>query len=425
MGVGAFKIRGNKKLSGILEVEGSKNGSLPIFVATLIEKGTYILRNIPNLMDIRTLIKLLESLGLEVEQLDKHSYKIVNNGIKNIEASYELVKKMRASFLVMGPILAHCGEAKVSLPGGCAIGARPVDLHLKGFEALGTEITIEHGYVHGKVKDGKLKGDKIILDFPSVGATENIIMAAVKAQGVTIIENVAREPEIDDLCHFLNKMGAKIEGIGEGKLTITGVDKLYPCEYEIIPDRIVAGTFIIAAVMFEGVKVKGVRTEHLESFLMKLQEMGVTYHIDENGLFEVTSKLEDLKGVKVKTMPHPGFPTDLQSPIMTLMCLAKGSSEITETIFENRFMHVPELNRMGAEITTEKNIAVIKGIDKFSSAQVMSSDLRAGAALVLAALKSEGESTINRIYHIDRGYEDLEIKLRNIGADIERVKEEI
>ena len=425
MGVGAFKIRGNKKLSGILEVEGSKNGSLPIFVATLIEKGTYILRNIPNLMDIRTLIKLLESLGLEVEQLDKHSYKIVNNGIKNIEASYELVKKMRASFLVMGPILAHCGEAKVSLPGGCAIGARPVDLHLKGFEALGTEITIEHGYVHGEVKDGKLKGDKIILDFPSVGATENIIMAAVKAQGVTIIENVAREPEIDDLCHFLNKMGAKIEGIGEGKLIITGVDKLYPCEYEIIPDRIVAGTFIIAAVMFEGVKVKGVRTEHLESFLMKLQEMGVTYHIDENGLFEVTSKLEDLKGVKVKTMPHPGFPTDLQSPIMTLMCLAKGSSEITETIFENRFMHVPELNRMGAEITTEKNIAVIKGIDKFSSAQVMSSDLRAGAALVLAALKSEGESTVNRIYHIDRGYEDLEIKLRNIGADIERVKEEI
>lgn len=425
MGVGAFKIRGNKKLSGILEVEGSKNGSLPIFVATLIEKGTYILRNIPNLMDIRTLIKLLESLGLEVEQLDKHSYKIVNNGIKNIEASYELVKKMRASFLVMGPILAHCGEAKVSLPGGCAIGARPVDLHLKGFEALGTEITIEHGYVYGKVKDGKLKGDKIILDFPSVGATENIIMAAVKAQGVTIIENVAREPEIDDLCHFLNKMGAKIEGIGEGKLIITGVDKLYPCEYEIIPDRIVAGTFIIAAVMFEGVKVKGVRTEHLESFLMKLQEMGVTYNIDENGLFEVTSKLEDLKGVKVKTMPHPGFPTDLQSPIMTLMCLAKGSSEITETIFENRFMHVPELNRMGAEITTEKNIAVIKGIDKFSSAQVMSSDLRAGAALVLAALKSEGESTVNRIYHIDRGYEDLEIKLRNIGADIERVKEEI
>lgn len=425
MGVGAFKIVGNKKLSGVLEVEGSKNGSLPILIATLIEKGTYILRNIPNLMDIRTLIKLLESLGLEIEKLDEHSYKIINNGIENIEASYELVKKMRASFLVMGPILAHCGEAKVSLPGGCAIGARPVDLHLKGFEALGTEITIEHGYVYGKVKNGKLTGDKIILDFPSVGATENIIMAAVKAKGVTVIENVAREPEIDDLCYFLNKMGAKIEGIGEGKLTITGVDKLYPCEYEIIPDRIVAGTFIIAAVMFKDIKVKSVRVEHLESFLMKLQEMGVTYHIDENGLFEVTSNLEDLKGAKVKTMPHPGFPTDLQSPIMTLMCLAKGSSEITETIFENRFMHVPELNRMGAEITTEKNVAFIRGIEKFSSAQVMSSDLRAGASLVLAALKADGESIVNRIYHIDRGYENLEIKLRNIGADIERVKEEI
>ena len=425
MGVGAFKIVGNKKLSGVLEVEGSKNASLPIFIATLIEEGTYVLKNIPNLMDIRTLIKLLESLGLEIEQLDKNSYKIINRGIKNLEASYELVKKMRASFLVMGPMLAHCGEAKVSLPGGCAIGARPVDLHLKGFEALGTDIVIEHGYVYGKVKNGKLKGDKVILDFPSVGATENIIMAAVKAKGTTVIENVAREPEIDDLCHFLNKMGAKIEGIGEGKLTITGVEKLYPCEYEIIPDRIVAGTFIIAAVMFEGVKVKGVREDHLESFLMKLQEMGVTYKIDENGIFEVTSKLEDLKGVKVKTMPHPGFPTDLQSPIMTLMCLAKGSSEITETIFENRFMHVPELNRMGAEITTEKNIAVIKGIEKFSSAQVMSSDLRAGAALVLAALKSDGESIVNRIYHIDRGYEELEVKLRNIGADIERVKEEI
>ncbi|NME36277.1 MULTISPECIES: UDP-N-acetylglucosamine 1-carboxyvinyltransferase [Fusobacterium] len=425
MGVGAFKIVGNKKLEGILEVEGSKNASLPIFIATLIEKGTYVLKNIPDLMDIRTLIKLLESLGLEIERLDRNSYKIVNNGITNIEASYELVKKMRASFLVMGPMLAHCGEAKVSLPGGCAIGARPVDLHLKGFENLGVEITIEHGYVYGKVKENELKGNKIVLDFPSVGATENIVMAAVKAKGTTIIENVAREPEIDDLCNFLNKMGAKIEGIGEGRLIIEGVDKLYPCEYEIIPDRIVAGTFIIAAIMFEGIKVKGVCVEHLESFLMKLKEMGVTYEIDENGLFIVTSKIDDLRGVKVKTMPYPGFPTDLQSPIMTLMCLAKGSSEIKETIFENRFMHVPELNRMGAEITTEKNIAVIKGIKNFSSAQVMSSDLRAGAALVLAALKCDGESIVNRIYHIDRGYEDLDEKLRNIGADIERVKEEI
>ena len=426
MAVEAFKIKGGKKLKGILEVEGAKNAALPIFIATLIERGTYVLNNVPELMDIRTLIKLLESLGLSIEKLDKNSYKIINNGLKSLEASYELVKKMRASFLVMGPMLAHCGRGRVSLPGGCAIGARPVDLHLKGFEALGVKITIDHGYVEGKVSKGiKLKGNKIILDFPSVGATENIIMAAVKAEGTTIIENAAREPEIDDLCYFLNKMGAKIEGIGTGTLKIIGVDKLNPCEYNVMTDRIVAGTFIIAAVMFDGeIKVKGVEPKCLESFLMKLCEMGVTYEI-EDGVFKVTSKLKDLKPVKVTTMPHPGFPTDLQSPMMTLMCLVKGSSEIRETIFENRFMHVPELNRMGCEISTEGNIAVINGIENFSSAKVMASDLRAGASLVLAALKAEGESVVNRIYHVDRGYEKLELRLKALGADIERVKEEI
>ncbi|WP_300356796.1 UDP-N-acetylglucosamine 1-carboxyvinyltransferase [Fusobacterium sp.] len=426
MAVEAFKIKGGKKLKGILEVEGAKNAALPIFIATLIERGEYVLKNVPDLMDIRTLIKLLESLGLSIEKLDKNSYKIINNGLKSLEASYELVKKMRASFLVMGPMLAHCGRARVSLPGGCAIGARPVDLHLKGFEALGVEITIDHGYVEGKVSEGiKLKGNKIILDFPSVGATENIIMAAVKAEGVTIIENAAREPEIDDLCNFLNKMGAKIKGIGGGRLEITGVEKLFPCEYSIMTDRIVAGTFIIAAVMFDGnIKVKDVNTKDLESFLMKLSEMGVTYEI-KDGIFEVTSKLKDLKGVKVTTMPHPGFPTDLQSPMMTLMCLVKGSSEIKETIFENRFMHVPELNRMGCDISTEGNMAVINGIENFSSAKVMASDLRAGASLILAALKAEGESVVNRIYHVDRGYEKLELRLKELGADIERIKEEV
>ncbi len=426
MAVEAFKIKGGKKLKGILEVEGAKNAALPIFIATLIERGEYVLKNVPDLMDIRTLIKLLESLGLSIEKLDKNSYRIINNGLKSLEASYELVKKMRASFLVMGPMLAHCGRARVSLPGGCAIGARPVDLHLKGFEALGVEITIDHGYVEGKVSEGiKLKGNKIILDFPSVGATENIIMAAVKAEGITIIENAAREPEIDDLCNFLNKMGAKIKGIGGGRLEITGVEKLVPCEYSIMTDRIVAGTFIIAAVMFDGdIKVKDVNTKDLESFLMKLSEMGVTYKI-KDGIFEVTSKLKDLKGVKVTTMPHPGFPTDLQSPMMTLMCLIKGSSEIKETIFENRFMHVPELNRMGCDISTEGNIAVINGIENFSSAKVMASDLRAGASLILAALKAEGESVVNRIYHVDRGYEKLELRLKELGADIERIKEEV
>ena len=330
---------------------------------------------------------------------------------------------MRASFLVMGPMLAHCKKATVSLPGGCAIGARPVDLHLKGFEALGTKITIDHGYVEAEAEE--LVGAKIILDFPSVGATENIVMAAVKAKGVTILENAAREPEIIDLCDFLNKMGAKISGVGTGTLTIEGVDKLYPCEHTIIPDRIVAGTFTIAAVMFDGkVKVKGVVKEHLEAFLMKLEEMGVKYIIDGDEL-TVVSKLSDLQGVKVTTMPHPGFPTDLQSPIMTLMCLAKGSSEIKETIFENRFMHVPELNRMGAKIDINGNIATIKGIENFSSAEVMASDLRAGASLILAALKAEGESIVNRIYHVDRGYENLELRLKNIGANIERIKAEV
>lgn len=421
--VEAFRVTGGKEIEGVLKVEGSKNAALPIMIATLVEKGTYVLRNVPNLMDIRTLVNLLESLGLIIEKLDENTYKIENRGLTNLVASYELVKKMRASFLVMGPMLAHCKKATVSLPGGCAIGARPVDLHLKGFEALGTKITIDHGYVEAEVEE--LIGAKIILDFPSVGATENIVMAAVKAKGVTILENAAREPEIIDLCDFLNKMGAKISGVGTGTLTIEGVDKLYPCEHTIIPDRIVAGTFTIAAVMFDGkVKVKGVVKEHLEAFLMKLEEMGVKYIIDGDEL-TVVSKLSDLQGVKVTTMPHPGFPTDLQSPIMTLMCLAKGSSEIKETIFENRFMHVPELNRMGAKIDINGNIATIKGIENFSSAEVMASDLRAGASLILAALKAEGESIVNRIYHVDRGYENLELRLKNIGANIERIKVEV
>lgn len=421
--VEAFKVTGGKEIGGVLKVEGSKNAALPIMIATLVEKGTYVLKNVPNLMDIRTLVKLLESLGLVIEKLDENTYKIENNGLTNLVAGYELVKKMRASFLVMGPMLAHCKKAKVSLPGGCAIGARPVDLHLKGFEALGTKITIDHGYVEAEAE--RLLGGKIVLDFPSVGATENIVMAAVKAEGVTTLENAAREPEIVDLCNFLNKMGAKISGIGTGTLTIEGVERLTPCEYTIIPDRIVAGTFIIASVIFDGkIEVEGVRREHLEAFLMKLEEMGVKYEIEGERL-KVTSKLSELCGVKVTTMPYPGFPTDLQSPIMTLMCLAKGSSELKETIFENRFMHVPELNRMGAKIDINGNIATIKGIENFSSAEVMASDLRAGASLILAALKAQGESIVNRIYHVDRGYENLEFRLKNIGADIERIKVEI
>lgn len=421
--VEAFKVTGGKEISGVLEVEGAKNAALPIMIATLIEKGTYILKNVPNLMDIRTLVKLLESLGLKIEKLDDHTYKIVNEGLTSLVAEYELVKKMRASFLVMGAMLAHEKRAKVSLPGGCAIGARPVDLHLKGFESLGVKLNIDHGYVDAVADD--LRGGIIILDFPSVGATENIIMAAVKAKGTTILENAAREPEIEDLCNFLNDMGAKISGVGTSKLVIEGVEKLYPCEHTIIPDRIVAGTFIIASVMFDGkIEVRGVIKEHIGSFLMKLDEMGVKFQIDGNNL-KVLSKLSDLKPVKVTTMPHPGFPTDLQSPIMTLMCLINGTSEVKETVFENRFMHVPELNRMGAKIDINSNSATINGVENFSSAEVMASDLRAGACLILAALKAEGVSVVNRIYHVDRGYENLELKLKELGADIERIKTEI
>lgn len=419
--VEAFKIVGGNKIAGELKVDGSKNSTLPIMIATLVEKGTYILRNVPDLRDIRTLVALLESLGLEVEKLDANSYKIINNGLSGVEASYDLVKKMRASFLVMGGMLAIEKRGKVALPGGCAIGARPVDLHLKGFEALGAKINIEHGYVEATTENG-LVGGNIVLDFPSVGATENIIMAAVKAKGKTILENAAKEPEIEDLCNFLIKMGAKISGVGTSRLEIDGVEKLTACEYTIIADRIVAGTYIIASILFDGsIKVSGIVPEHLSSFLLKLEEMGAKFKIEGDKL-EVLSKLSDLKPVKVTTMPHPGFPTDLQSPMMTLMCLVNGVSEIKETIFENRFMHVPELNRMGAKIEIDSSTAKITGVENFSSAEVMASDLRAGASLILAALKANGESIVNRIYHVDRGYENFEEKFKALGANIERIK---
>lgn len=421
--VEAFKINGGKHIAGNLVVDGSKNSTLPIMIATLVEKGTYILNNVPNLRDIRTLVMLLESLGLEIEKIGTNSFKIINNGLTSVEASYDLVKKMRASFLVMGGMLAISNEAKVALPGGCAIGARPVDLHLKGFEALGAKIEIEHGYVRASSENG-LNGATIILDFPSVGATENIVMAAVKAKGTTILENAAKEPEIEDLCNFLNKMGAKIKGAGTSRIEIEGVEKLYPCEHTIIPDRIVAGTYIIAAILFDGsITVSGIVKEHLLSFILKLEEMGVKFEINGDNL-KVVSKLADLKPTKITTMPHPGFPTDLQSPIMTLMCLVNGVSEIKETIFENRFMHVPELNRMGAKIEIDSSSALITGIQNFSSAEVMASDLRAGASLILAALKANGESIVNRIYHVDRGYENFEEKFRALGSDIERIKVE-
>ncbi|MGM0509036.1 MAG: UDP-N-acetylglucosamine 1-carboxyvinyltransferase [Fusobacteriota bacterium] len=421
--IDGFEIQGDKKLEGIVDISGAKNSALPILAATLIEEGEYIINNVPNLKDIKTMVKLLEELGLKIEKIEKNSYKIINNGVKDIEAPYDLVKTMRASFLVMGPLISNVKKAKVSLPGGCAIGARPVNFHLEGFRKLGAKIELEHGYVEANASS--LDGANICLDFPSVGATENILMASIKAQGTTVLENAAQEPEISDLCNFLNKMGAKISGIGTSKLKIEGVRKLTPCKHNVIPDRIETGTFIIASILTGNkIKIKNGNLDHLDSFKAKLEDMGVKFYESKN-IIEVKSKLDDLKPVEVRTMPYPGYPTDLQAQIMVLLSVIQGKSEIRETIFENRFMQVQELNRMGANIIVEDKMAIIEGVKELEGAKVMASDLRAGASLVLAALIAKGKTQIHRVYHIDRGYEKIENKLEKLGAQIKRMKFEV
>ena len=421
--VDGFRIKGKTPLNGVIKVSGAKNAALPIIIATLVAKGEYILRNVPNLRDIRVTMRLLEDLGMETEKLDENTYKIINNGFKRTEASYEIVKQMRASFLVMGPMIANLDEAVVSLPGGCAIGSRPVDLHLKGFELLGADITRVHGYVHAKAD--KLRGAEIPLGFPSVGATQNIMMAAVKTPGKTVISNAAREPEIVDLGNFLNKMGAKITGLGTPNIEIEGVEELHAVEYSIMPDRIEAGTYVIASLVTEGdLKIQNARLEDLGVFKSELEAMGVKFKQDGE-LLSVIGKARDLKPSKIKTLPHPGFPTDMQPQMMLLQVLVNGGSSMEETVFENRFMHVPEFNRMGADITIKHGVAFINGGLPLTGAEVMSSDLRAGAALVLAALAADGETVVNRVYHIDRGYDKLELKLNAVGAQIERVKLDI
>ena len=418
--VDGFKITGRNPLNGVIKVSGAKNAALPIVIATLVEKGEYILRNVPNLRDIRILMKLLEDLGMEVEKLDETSYKIINNGIKRNEASYEIVKKMRASFLVMGPMIANLDEAVVSLPGGCAIGSRPVDLHLKGFEALGAEITRVHGYIHAK--SDNLHGAEITLKFPSVGATQNIMMAAVKIPGKTVIMNAAREPEIVDLGKFLMAMGAKITGLGSSTIEIEGAETLHATEYSIMPDRIEAGTYIIASIITDGeLKIQDANIEELGVFKSELEDMGVKFEKDGN-ILSVIGKLDTLKPARIRTMPHPGFPTDMQPQMMLLLSLINGVSEVEETVFENRFMHVQEFNRMGTDISIRHGVAFVNGGQPLTSAEVMASDLRAGAALVLAGLVAEGETILNRIYHVDRGYDQLEKKLNSVGAKIERIK---
>ena len=421
--VEGFKIEGGRELNGIIEVSGAKNAALPIVIATLVEKGEYILNNVPNLRDIRVLFQLLEDFGLVVEKLGDNSYKITNNGFKRNEASYEIVKQMRASFLVMGPMIANLKESIVSLPGGCAIGSRPVDIHLKGFEALGAEITQIRGYVH--VSAENLRGADIAFNFPSVGATQNILMAAVKIPGTTRIINAAREPEVVDLGKFLIKMGAKIEGLGTNTITIEGVEKLQATEYSIMPDRIEAGTYVIASILTKGnLKIKNANIEELGVFKQNLESMGVEF-IKDGDILTVKGKVEDLKPTRIVTMPHPGFPTDMQAQTMLLLSMIKGHSEVEETVFENRFMHVPEFNRMGTNISIRHGIANIEGADKLYGTNVMASDLRAGAALVVAGLIADGETILSRIYHIDRGYDKLEDKLNKVGAKIERIKLEV
>ena len=421
--VDGFRIKGKTPLNGVIKVSGAKNAALPIIIATLVAKGEYILRNVPNLRDIRVTMRLLEDLGMETEKLDENTYKIINNGFKRTEASYEIVKQMRASFLVMGPMIANLDEAVVSLPGGCAIGSRPVDLHLKGFELLGADITRVHGYVHAKAD--KLRGAEIPLGFPSVGATQNIMMAAVKTPGKTVISNAAREPEIVDLGNFLNKMGAKITGLGTPNIEIEGVEELHAVEYSIMPDRIEAGTYVIASLVTEGdLKIQNARLEDLGVFKSELEAMGVKFKQDGE-LLSVIGKARDLKPSKIKTLPHPGFPTDMQPQMMLLQVLVNGGSSMEETVFENRFMHVPEFNRMGADITIRHGVAFINGGLPLTGAEVMSSDLRAGAALVLAGLAADGMTVVNRVYHIDRGYDKLELKLNTVGAQIERIKLDI
>jgi UDP-N-acetylglucosamine 1-carboxyvinyltransferase len=412
-------IRGGKKLSGEVTVSGSKNASLPIFISTILAPGASEIANVPFLRDINTTIKLLETLGATVEG-NGNIVRIDTSNVDSFEATYDLVKTMRASVLVLGPLLARFGRARVSLPGGCAIGARPINLHLKGLAALGAEINLSHGYVEARAK--RLKGGRINFDTSTVGGTEHLLMAAVTAKGETILENAAREPEVVDLADILIKMGARIDGAGTDTIRIRGVKELAPVTYSVMPDRIEAGTFMIAAAITGGdVRIRNMKPEHLDALVFKLQDAGVEISNKDNVLRVKGPKR--IRAVNIKTRPYPGFPTDMQAQFMALMCIADGASVISENIFENRFMHVAELLRFGADITIEGSIATVKGVKRLSGAPVMATDLRASASLILAGLAAENTTEVSRIYHLDRGYEAIEKKLAGLGADIERVKE--
>ena len=413
-------VKGGNRLVGAGKTSGAKNAVLPIIAASILATTPSHLDEVPMLEDVHTISEVLKCLGLAVEcSPEKNVLDIDSTEITSYEAPYELVRTMRASFLVMGPLLARIGKARISMPGGCAIGARPIDIHLKGFEALGVKIEQGHGYIEASAPEG-LKGTSIYFDFPSVGATENIMMAASLAEGTTILENAAEEPEIVDLANYLNKMGAKIRGAGTDTIRIEGVDKLHGADYTIIPDRIEAGTYMIAAAMTGGdIVVENVLPEHQKPLIAKLREAGAVVEEDIDKV-RVIGK-NPLKAVSIKTLPYPGFPTDMQAQMMAMMVIAEGRSKVTETVFENRFMHVVELNRMGAQISTEGRSAVIDGPCKLTGCDVRATDLRAGAAMILAGLVAEGTTRIGDLHHIDRGYENIVAKLKNLGADIERV----
>ena len=425
-------VRGGRPLAGEVTIDGAKNSALPLIAATLLAAtGSCRLENVPQLRDIVTITRLLAGMGAEIERR-KNQLTIATAAVNDCRASYELVKTMRASILVLGPLMARFGEARVSLPGGCAIGARPVNLHIRGLEQMGAEITVEHGYIIGRAR--RLKGADISFDLTTVTGTENLMMAAVLADGVTILRNAAREPEIVDLAAFLKKMGARIEGEGSHTITIHGVKSLAAADYRVMPDRIEAGTFMVAAGVSGGdVLIRNAPLAALGSVVAKLQEIGLEIEpqapFSEDGILagtpvRVRRRTDGLQGTDVKTMPFPGFPTDMQAQVMVLLALARGSSVISETVFENRFMHVFELQRMGADIEVEGRTAVVRGVEALSGAPVMASDLRASAGLVLAGLAAEGETVMSRVYHLDRGYAGFEQKLATLGADIRRVSEE-
>jgi UDP-N-acetylglucosamine 1-carboxyvinyltransferase len=420
----AIRLRGGKRLVGNVRISGAKNAALPILCATLLSDGASLLRNVPALRDIDTTAALLRFLGRGVT-VEAPLVRVDAGTQIKPEAPYELVKQMRASILVLGPLVARFGRAKVSLPGGCAIGARPVDQHLKGLEAMGATIRLERGYVHaeGPNGGGRLKGAEIYFDLPTVTGTENLMMAAALAKGRTTLVNCAREPEVEELGRVLNKMGAEVDGAGTDVIHVKGGERgeLAPFDHAIIPDRIEAGTYIVAAAATGGdVLVEGAEVGDLEALVAKLRMAGVEV-VGEGGGLRVR-RTGDIRPVNVTTAPHPGFPTDMQAQFLVLMCLAKGESVITETIFENRFMHVPELQRMGASVALRGNTAVVQGVNKLYGASVMATDLRASASLIIAGLVSEDETEVRRVYHLDRGYEHIEDKLRALGAEVSRVK---